>query len=137
MSVLEEGIYAYLSTYANLVAKVGVKIYPVRFPQSTTMPCVVYQRIDTPRVLTMDTSGASGDLTNPRFQFEVWAETYKAGKEISDILRAALNGKTGTLSGGGVSVTIRAALASNETVEFSPEFELYRFLNDYIIWQEE
>ena len=137
MSVLEEGIYAYLANFANLTAKVGTKIYPIQFPQSTTMPCVVYQRIDTPRDLTHDTSGATGDLTYPRFQFEVWAETYKAGKEITDILRSALNGKTGTLSGGGVSVTIRAALANNETVEYSPEFELYRFLNDYIIWIEE
>jgi hypothetical protein len=133
MTVLEEGIYSYLSGYAGLVAKVGTRVYPVRFPQSTIMPCVVYQRIDTPRITTMDSSGSSGDLINPRFQFEVWAETYDEAKDICDILRAALNGKTGTMGG----VTIRASLGSNETVEYSPEFELYRFQTDYIIWQEE
>ncbi len=137
MSVLEEGLHAYLANFANLTAKVGTRIYPVHFPQTTIMPCVVYQRIDTPRDLTHDSSGATGDLAHPRIQIEVWAETYEDGKEITDIVRSALNGHTGTLAGGSVSVTIRAALVNNENVEYSPDFELYRFLSDYIIWQEE
>jgi gamma-glutamyltranspeptidase len=133
MSVLEEGLTAYLKAYAGLTAKVGQRIYPVKFPQSTTMPCVVFQRIDTPRELTHDSAGATGDLAHPRFQMEVWAETYAAGKEIVDLVRAALNGKKGVMG----SVTIRAALVDNESVEYSTDFELYRFLNDYIIWIQE
>ena len=131
--VLEEGLTAYLKAYAALIALVGAKIYPVRFPQTTTMPCVVFQRIDTPRELTHDTSGATGTLAHPRFQFEVWAETYENGKDIVDVLRAALNGKTGDVGG----VTVRAALVDNESVEYSTDFELYRFTNDYIVWHEE
>lgn len=133
MSVLEDGIYSYLSGYGALVAKVGTRVYPVRFPQETALPCVVFQRIDTPRELTHDTLGATATLAHPRFQFEVWAETHKAGKEIVDILRAALNGKSGDVGG----VTIRAALVDNENVEWNTDFELYRFQADYIIWQEE
>lgn len=133
MSVLEEGLTAYLKAYAGLTALVGSRIYPVKFPQTTTMPCVVFQRIDTPRELTHDSSGAAGDLAHPRFQIEAWSETYHAGKDIVDVLRSALNGKSGDLGG----VTIRAALVDNEAVDYSPEFELYRFYCDYIIWIEE
>ena len=95
MSALEEGLAAYLKAYAALIALVGQRIYPVKFPQTTTMPCVVFTRIDTPRELTHDMSGSTGTLAHPRFQFEVWSETYHAGKDITDILRTALNGKTG------------------------------------------
>ncbi|OGO12734.1 MAG: hypothetical protein A2Y53_04885 [Chloroflexi bacterium RBG_16_47_49] len=131
--ILEEGIAAYLLAYAALTAKVGNRIYPIKFPQTTTMPCVVYTRIDTPRELTHDSSGATGDLAHPRLQFEAWAETYDAGKDIVDILRAALNGKVGDVGG----VTVRAALVNDEAVEYSADFELYRFNSDYIIWQQE
>ena len=80
------------------------------------MPCVVFTRIDTPRELTHDMSGSTGTLAQPRFQFEVWSETYEAGKDITDIIRLALNGKTGDTGG----VTIRAALVDNESAEYSP-----------------
>ena len=130
---LEEGLFAYLSTYANLVAKVAAWVYPVKFPQDTTMPCVVFQRISTPRELTHDMSGATGTLAHPRIQIEAWSETYHEGKDIVDIIREALNGKTGNMGG----VTIRAALVDDEAVEYSPDFELYRFNCDYILWHEE
>lgn len=131
--ILEDNLYTFLSTYANLVAKVSTRVYPVRFPQATVMPCVVFQRISTPRELTHDMSGATGTLAHPRFQIEAWSETYDAGKDIVDILREALNGKTGALG----AITIRAALVDDEAVEYSPDFELYRFSCDYLIWHEE
>ena len=134
MAIIETGIAAYLLSYAALTAVVGTRIYPERFPQSTTMPCVIYTRIDTPRELTHDMSGATGTLAHPTFQFEAWGETALICKTITDILRAALNGKTGDMGG----VTVRGALIADERQTiYSPEFELYRRDSDYIIWQEE
>ena len=137
MAVLEEGLHSYLSTYAGMVALIGDRVYPLRMPQNATLPCLTYQRISTPRISTHDTSGATGDLTNPRFQFDAWGSTYASVKAINDQVRAALNGKTGSIGTAPSNITIRSALADNENPEYDPDSELYRSRSDYIIWIEE
>jgi len=139
MPVLEEGIYAFLVADVAIHAVVEDRIYEFRIPQKALVggasyyPCITYQRISTPRIVTHDSSGATGDLTNPRFQFDAWGVTGKSVKAIADVLRSVLHGKTGAMGG----VTIRAALADNEAPEIDPESELYRSRSDYFIWQEE
>ena len=134
MTVLENGLVSYLKATAGITTLVSSRIYPFMFPDGVTMPCLVYQRIDTPRTLTHDTSGATGDLAHPRFQFDAWAETYSEVKVITDALRAALNGKTGSIGSGANAFTIQAALVDNEAPEREPETKLYRGRSDYIIW---
>ena len=139
MTDLEEGIVAFLIADATIHAVVEDRIYPMMIPQKALVggvsyyPCLTYQRISTPRIITHDSSGATGDLTSPRFQFDAWAVTQKAAKAISDALRTVLHGKTGAMGG----VTIGAALADSEVPEYIPDAELYRSRSDYIIWHEE
>lgn len=137
LPTIEEAIFAYLSNNSFVTDLVSTRIYPVKFPQTTTMPCIVYQRIDTPRSYTHDDGGALGAFATPRFQFEAWSTTYAEGKRISDTIRNALNHFKGELGYSSVVVTVSDIAAQNETVEYSPEFELYRFQNDFIIYLEE
>jgi len=134
MATLEEGIVAFLIADASVGAVVDNRIYPMMIPQGATLPCITFQRISTPRIVTHDSSGATGDLISPRFQFDAWGVTQKSVKEISDVIRKVLHGKTGALAGG---VSIRAALADAEEPEFDPDSELYRSRSDYIIWYQE
>ena len=133
MATLEEGIVAFFIADASIGAVVDNRIYPLRMPQGATLPCITYQRISTPRIVTHDSSGATGDLTSPRFQFDAWGVTQKSVKAISDVIRKVLHGKTGAMGG----VTIRAALADAEEPEYDPDSELYRSRSDYIIWYQE
>jgi len=133
MTVIDEALVAYLKTVAGVTALVSTRIYGMRMPQTTTLPCVTTKRIDTPRVLTMDSSGSSGDLVHPRFQIDCWDITHSSVKGITDAIRAALHGKTGSFSG----ITIRASLANEEVPEFEPETNLYRGRSEYIIWFQE
>jgi len=135
--ILEEGIRSYLAGFAGISALVGTRIYPLVIPQGATLPCITYQRISTPRISTHDGSGMSGDLSSPRFQFDAWATTLSSVKAITDQIRAALNGKTGSIGTAPYAYTIRAALADNEQPEYDPESELYRGRSDYIIWHQE
>lgn len=137
MTLLEEGLGSYLSTYAGLVLLIGDRVFPMRIPQGETLPCLTYQRISTPRVLTHQSSGATGDLAHPRFQFDAWAPTQKTAKLVTDQVRAALNGKTGSIGTAPNNITIRAALVDGETPEFDPETEIYRSRSEFIIWHEE
>lgn len=137
MTVLEEGLFSYLSTYGALVALISDRVYPLRIPQNAVMPCLTYQRISTPRILTHQTSGATGDLAHPRFQFDAWGATLAAVKAITDVLRAALNGKTGSIGTAPNAFTIQAALVEDESPEYNPETKLYRCRSDYFIWHME
>lgn len=137
MTVLEEGLIAYLASYAGLTALISTRVYGTRKPQTVELPCLVIQRISTPRELTHDTSGASGDLAHPRFQFDAWATTEASAKAITEQVRAALNGKTGSIGSGGVTYTIQAALVEDEAPDYVPEVDLYRSRSDFIIWHVE
>jgi len=134
VTVLDQGLIAYLQANAGLITLISTRVYSFAIPQGATLPCLVLQRISTPRIATMDMSGATGTLAHPRFQFDGWSTTYAVSKAITDALRAALNGHTGTT---GTGVTIRAALVADEVPELDPETHLYRGRSDYIIWHEE
>ena len=133
MTVIDEGLIAYLKTIAGVTGLVSTRIYGMVIPQGATLPCVVVTRISTPRTLTMDTSGATGDLINPRFQFDAWATTHASAKAITDALRAALNGKRGSVGG----VTTRSTKANEEATTWEPEAELYRGRSEFIVWLQE
>ena len=97
ITTVDEGLVAYLQNYAGLVALISTRVYLMLIPQSATLPCLTVTRISTPRTLTHDSVGATGLLAHPRFQFNAYATTYASGKAITDQLRAALNGKTGSI----------------------------------------
>jgi len=48
MTVLDESLHSYLTTYSGLTALVSTKVYPFKMPEGVTLPCVTFQRIDTP-----------------------------------------------------------------------------------------
>jgi len=137
MTVLEEGLHSYLSTYGGLTSLISARTYPMLIPQGAVLPCLTYQRISTPRILTHQSSGATGDLAHPRFQFDAWATTQKAAKAIIDQVRAALNGKTGEIGTAPNNITIRAGLVEDEVPTYDPETKLYRCRSDFFIWHEE
>jgi hypothetical protein len=130
---IEQGLEYYLTHYAGLVTLISTRTYINRIPQKAVIPCLTFQRISTPRVLSHDTSGLSG-TAYPRFQFDSWAMTYTASKAICDQVRAALNGYSGTITSGADSVVLQAALVNDE--RYNPDLDagLERLSSDYIIW---
>ena len=130
MAVIEENLLTYLKSVAGITSLVSTRIYPFRIAQGSAMPCLTYQRISTPRIITHDVSGKTGTLASPRFQFDAWGNTYSQVKGITEALRDALNGK-------GSAGKFQVALVVEETPEYEPEQELWRSRSDYRIWHEE
>ena len=133
---IEAGLVTKLTTTAGLTTLISTRTYLERIPQGATLPCLTYQRISTPRVLTHDTSGSAG-TAYPRFQFDAWATTYTSAKAISDALRTALNGYRGTITSGADSVVVQAALVDGETSLPDMEAGLARVTSEYVIWVQE
>jgi hypothetical protein len=136
-ATLEEALVSFLTSYAPLTALISTRVIPFDMPKGTTLPCVTFQRIDTPRLLTHDSSGATGDLATPRLQLDAWATTYSAAKAIADVLRGGLNGKKGTLGSGNYAITVSAILIDGEIPIPEPDVSAYRVMSQYIVWLEE
>lgn len=134
-TTIEEGLGILFNATVGITNLVGTRIYGSRIKQGSTFPCITKQRISTPRLHTHDMSGATGILAHPRFQIDAWGTTEASVKGVTDAVRAALNGKTGTLGSGAIS--IRAALVLDEVPDYDPETDLYRSRSEYEIWQEE
>lgn len=132
-TTIEEGLTTLFLSTAGITNLVGTRVYGMRIKQGSTFPCITKQRISTPRLATHDTSGSSGVLAHPRFQIDAWGISEATVKAVADAIRTALNGWTGSLGSGAIS--IQAALISEEAADYDPQTDLYRSRSDFIIWQ--
>lgn len=72
------------------------RVYPQAIPQDSLLPCIVYERISTPRVSSL--TGTAG-IATPRMQIVSWADTYSGAKTLADAVRNALDDYTGEVDG--------------------------------------
>lgn len=117
--MIEEAIYAHLSTSTALTAIVSNRIYPIMMPQEPTIPAVTYQRVSNVHINAI--SGACG-LDNIRIQIDCWTTSYSAAKTLGDVLRKAM-----------ASAPFTALQLSDEDI-YDPDTEIYSVSMDYSCW---
>ena len=133
----EDALFSYLLGYAGLTTLVSTRIYPVSKTFGHGLPCMVISRIDTPHEGTMDSSGDTGDLVNPRFQFDIYAVTLKETYGIARQLKKALNGKRGNIGTAPASLSISGRVLDERDVEKMGDVELNGRQLDFELWYEE
>jgi hypothetical protein len=111
---IETSIYAALSGLAN------GRVYPLQAPEKVTFPCIVYFRINSSPVNTID-GGATLDLV--RIQVDTYANTYSAAKVLAGSVRSALENSN-----------VKATLQTDQDL-FEPDLKVYRVSQDYYVWQ--
>ena len=84
---IEKALISIMSNDADVSAKVGNRIFPVFVPKGQTLPVITYQEISGVRDSVM--KGASG-LVQARYQINCWTKTYKAARELADLVRISL-----------------------------------------------
>jgi len=117
--MIEASIVAVLAA-GSTDALVDGRIYPMELPQAAVLPAVVYQRIATEPLHTME--GDEG-LDDVRLQFSCWATNYADAKALSAAVRADINA---------------SALKSRTTMELDDrdeETRHYRVILDLNLWQ--
>lgn len=114
MSLEADLMTALTSATGGLHAVVAHRVYPAVRPQGATLPCIVYQRISTPR---WQAFGASQAVTRsrPRFQLTVWDLTAHGAVDVAATLRAQL-----------LASDICVALADERGPSRDPDANVYR-----------
>jgi hypothetical protein len=95
---IEQALVSHLLADSALTAIIGDRLYPQAIPETSKVPAVVYQRISSPRTLTLD---GSSSANNPRIQFSCYAASFGQAKQIAmklyeslDCFRGVLGNKT-------------------------------------------
>lgn len=118
------------SGVSNLI---GSRMYPVRLPQSPTVPAIVYMAITGQRF--HNTEGSSG-LSGPRIQIDCWAATFSETQSLALAVRKVLDGYRGAAG----DDTIQGAFFDSERDFFEADAGvsgLYRTSMDFFIYFEE
>ena len=108
------------SIYTAIKSLAGGRVYPIVIPDTASLPAIVYQRISSVPVNSLD--GDTG-LDSVRIQISAWALTYKEAKNLSDTIRTTLN------------ASALKIITENDTDDYEPETKRFRTLTDYVVWQ--
>jgi hypothetical protein len=122
---IEKGLVSHIESY------VEVQAYLLALPQDVELPAIRYQRITTPRALTLDQTNSG--LAMSTFQFDVYAETYDDIVTITEDIHSAFDGYTGLLD----DTKVYAILPDGERDDYEPELKLFRKILDFMIYYEE
>lgn len=82
----EESLRLSLSTDPGVIALVGDKIYPDELPQEQALPAVVYGRVSTEPIYTLNNTHAA---TRSRLQAVCWARRRNDAETLADAVMVA------------------------------------------------
>lgn len=108
-----------------LTAIIKDRLYPLAIPDTGTVPAIVYQRVSSPRTLTLD-----GDSVNsPRIQFSCYATSFGQAKQVAMGLCESLDCFRGVLG----DKTKAVVLMADNRDDFEPETGRYRCGVDFFV----
>lgn len=82
---IEKALTTYLLTQSGLTALISNRIHFLKLPQTPTLPAIVIQKIDAPRL-----HGFSADYgVMTRIQTTSWALTYTGASAVQEQIRTA------------------------------------------------
>lgn len=97
----------------------GTRIYPVRAPDSPTLPFVVYAVVaNAPE----NVLSGPPPIDSTRLQIDVYDRTYAGMQTLSDAVRAAMQS------------AVAGSILELEIDNYEPDTRLYRRVLDYTIW---
>lgn len=130
--MVEKAIYSRLIANAAVLALVVKRVYPELAPQDTTLPYIVYTRIDTDHNQTK--SNTEG-LARAQVQLNCVADTYDGAKDLANKVRIALGAATGSI--GGITVHSTIVLGEVDSSEFpgdDTDKVRHRIVSDFAFW---
>lgn len=135
---IKSALTTYLESKTAITDIVGsgenARIYPVRRPENTGLPCIVYRRMpkDDSHAQTIDKAGGTDA---PVFRLTCYAEQYGDADALGEALRQVLQGFRGTMG----TVTVNACVLKDQydgdwdAPDDGGDEGVYQDVNDYLI----
>lgn len=114
MSLIEDGLYIYLSTQPNIAEYVGGRVHAQEMPQEPVYPAILFRRVSTNVDYTH--TGESGYCTVV-MQIESLARLLKDARLIAEQVRRTLSGFKGVFSPVDGDITIHSIFQRGDTDE--------------------
>jgi hypothetical protein len=130
---IESGFTALLVADSTVNGLVAGRIYPDVEPEGCQFPVIVYQRISTPREVTLDNAA---DTPHARFQFACKDVTAAKAAALKAAVKNALAGFVGLAD----DTTVQAIMVEDERSMWNYQegsTGIYESHIDFTIWYEE
>lgn len=128
---MSSDLYTYLSTYASLVALIGMRVYPVdAVPKTSPLPYVTYECTDNPGIHLM---GVDAVLYSPTYEVNIFSTTIDNLKAIEAVVVTALRDYSGTM---GSTVVQRSFYENSFYGGFDSDIGTYNQTIEFTIWHE-
>lgn len=114
---------------------IGTRVYPVIAPATAPLPLVTWRRTGITRSQTL---GAPLGVPQVSVEYQIYAATYEAAREIADAMRVILDGYGGTVD----NTIVKQTSLDNESDEFvqlqgSDLPAVYQITQTYEVWWQE
>jgi hypothetical protein len=128
--MIESELRTYLLAQSGIAALIGTRVYPMKLPQSPTLPAITYQRVSGSRVQSL--TGPSG-MAHPRIQVDCWAASYDGAKALAAEVQDDLDGYRGTMG----TTRVGGVIVYGDRDWYEPDVDIYRVTIDITIWHDE
>ena len=125
--MIDTAIFTRLSTDSQITTLAGTRIRAGVLAQGDAVPAISFFRVSTTPVQNLN--NLQSNLERSRYQFNIWAKSPKAARELAVKVRARLDGLNTTLSG----MRIFGIMLVNELDFYEDETGLFRVAQDYFI----
>lgn len=132
MILLGEAIRQKLLSYPPLAALIASRVYPVTYPQDSTLPVVVYQQSTKAPEYH---HGGEANFAESRYQISAFAATMTQARDIAGKIRLALIPWISAQARIDQDLTVGAVFLENQTELAAPSeaeaLSAYHVLSDY------
>lgn len=123
--MIEEWLYAQLTSSSAVSAIVAARVYPTALPQESAMPAIVYSRQSTERPRALD--GGIG-LVHVTMRLDCWADAYADAHELAEAVREELDWYAGA--------SIQLVTVDDEEDGWDRELGLARVTLQVSVWHQ-
>ena len=131
---LEKAVRSVLINDATVSGLVSTRMYPMRRPQGSALPAIVYQNVFSKQSESLETQSS---VRRTRLGVEAVAATYGGTKTLRNAIESALVNYTGTVESETIySLRLESVVDLDESLSPGGQFGAFRTIMDFVIWHE-
>lgn len=131
MKDIRPALRSFLLGSPEIATIVAARLYPIKLPQGTTGPSIVYNRISGAGDYHMQ--GLSG-FAKHRYQIDAWAPTAEVATTLADLIRDRIDGYQGPMGADSPpTIEVQGVFMADQREDYDDAAKLHRMSRDFFI----